>query len=204
VATAEAGDVAHVYFLDRDEPATIEDLRREHPGVLEALRDTRAVGIVAVRGGRRGIAIVRGDEIDLADADEVARLPHPQPELAGEYLADLLALPASGDLVVQGWRGEGRKPVAYAWEFGSHGGIAPEEIDTFVVSPRGCAFRFDQVRRPSELYDFFASAYREHSQAPRLPPREHPPAEPPAPARTDAGAVSSSRTPAGREGRETG
>jgi hypothetical protein len=194
VATAEAGDLAHVYFLDRDDPATIDDIRREHPGVLEALRDTRAVGIVAVRGGRRGIALVGGDELDLADPEQVARLPHPQPELIGDYLADLLALPASGDLVVQGWRGDGQKPVAYAWEFGSHGGIAPEEIDTFVISPRGCAFRFDEVRRPSELYDFFASTYREHDRAPRAPPREGP--EPHGP-RT-------SPLPDPREGRETG
>ncbi|HET7752293.1 MAG TPA: alkaline phosphatase family protein [Anaeromyxobacteraceae bacterium] len=161
VATAEAGDLAHVYFLDRDRPATLDDIRREHPGVLEALRETRAVGLVAVRGGDRGVALLHGDELDLSAPDDVARLPHPDPSLLADYLADLLALEESGDLVVQGWRGPGQKPVAYAWEFGSHGGVAPEEIDTFVIHPRGCAFRFDEVRRPAELYRFFADDYRQ-------------------------------------------
>jgi hypothetical protein len=180
VATAEAGDLAHVYFLDRDAPATIDDVRREHPGALEALRETRAVGLVAVRGGARGIALVRGMEVDLSVPEEVARLPHPDPELLGDYLSDLLALSSSGDLVVQGWRGADLKPVAYAWEFGSHGGIAPEEIDTFVIHPRGCPFRFDEVRRPSELYDFFAGAYRQRARERRGPGRTG--STPPAPA----------------------
>jgi len=161
VATAEAGDLAHVYFLDREVPATVDDVRRQHPGVLEALRETRAVGLVAVRGGARGLAIVRGVELDLASPGDVARLPHPEPELLADYLADLLSLESSGDLVVQGWRGPGEKPVAYAWEFGSHGGVAPEEVGTFVIHPAACAFRFDEVRRPSELYEFFAKTYRE-------------------------------------------
>jgi hypothetical protein len=192
VATAEAGDLAHVYFLDRDTPASFDDIRREHPGILEALRETRAVGIVAVRGGERGIALVRGAELDLSAPEDVQRLPHPDPGLLADYLADLLSLPESGDLVIQGWRGVGVKPVAYAWEFGSHGGVAPEEIETFMVHPRGCAFRFDQVRRPSELYDFFAETYRQPARE-----RQHGPGPRPGRAPAPADPVSS-------EGRETG
>jgi hypothetical protein len=161
IATAEAGDLAHVYFLDGEgAPADLERIRTHHPGALAALRECRAVGIVAVRGGRRGVAIVQGDELDLADPADVAQLPHPEPALLAEYLADLLACPDSGDLVVQGWRGEGKVPIAYAWEFGSHGGVAPEELHTFVVHPREVTFRFDGVRRPAELYAFFDRAYR--------------------------------------------
>jgi hypothetical protein len=57
--------------------------------------------------------------------------------------------------VVQGWRGEGREVVAYAWEFGSHGGVAPEELEAFVAHPAQCAFRFADAIRPSELHAFF-------------------------------------------------
>ena len=192
VATAEAGDLAHVYFLHRDAPATIEDVRREHPGVLQALRETRAVGLVAVRGGARGIVLVRGEEIDLAEPAEVAQLPHPDPALLADYLADLLSLPDSGDLVVQGWRGSGEKPVAYAWEFGSHGGVAPEEIEIFMIHPRECTFRFDEVRRPSELYRYFAESYRAEARPTRSAPARRP----------DASAVITA-APAPREGRET-
>jgi hypothetical protein len=105
-----------------------------------------------VRGGARGFALVRGDVLDLADPRDVARLPHPDPELAATYLSDLLALPEAGDLVVQGWRGEGREIVAYAWEFGSHGGIAPEELECFVAHPAGCEIPFADALRPSELH----------------------------------------------------
>jgi hypothetical protein len=160
IATAEAGDLAHVYFLGSDAPLPLEAIRERHPGVLAALRESRAVGLVAVRGGRRGFAVLRGQELDLANPADVARLPHPDPALLAEYLADLLSLPDSGDLVVQGWRGAGEQPIAYAWEFGSHGGVAPEEIETFVVHPREVDFRFDAVKRPSELYEFFVQRYR--------------------------------------------
>lgn len=152
IAVAEAGDLAHVYFLDDPGPLPLDALRSRHWRVLAALSASRAVGLLAARGGRRGFALVRGDVLDLADRRDVERLPHPDPQLLAAYLADLLSLRDSGDLVVIGWRGEGRDVVAYAWEFGSHGGVAPEELECFVAHPEGCTFRFADVVRPSELY----------------------------------------------------
>lgn len=160
VVTAEAGDLAHVYFTDERAPIDLDGVRRRHPGVLSALRESRAVGLVVARGGRRGIALVRGEELDLDRPEDVATLPHPEPQLLAMYLADLVSLPHSGDLVVLGWRGEGQTPVAYAWEFGSHGGVAPEELETFFLHPRGCALGFDQALRPDALYRLFHGAYR--------------------------------------------
>lgn len=135
VAVAEAGDLAHVYFLDDAGPLPLEALRTRHRAVLDALSLSPAVGLLAVRGGARGFALVHGRALDLADPRQVARLPHPEPALAGAYLSALVSLPESGDLVVQGWRGEAQDSVAYAWEFGSHGGLAPEELDCFLVHP---------------------------------------------------------------------
>jgi hypothetical protein len=179
IATTEAGDLAHVYLLDGREPLPLEGIRQRHPSILSALRESRAVGLVAVRGGRRGFVLFRGQELDLDDPRDVARLPHPEPRLLVEYLGDLLSLPESGDLVVQGWRGEGEQPVAYAWEFGSHGGVAPEEIQTFVVHPADVAFRFEDVIRPSELYRFFTERYRTAHPGLRYdPPRRAPADEP--------------------------
>jgi hypothetical protein len=172
IAVAEAGDLAHVYFLrERDAPLPLEAVRARHWRVLAALSASPAVGVMGARGGRRGFALLRGDVLDLADPRDVARLPHPAPALLATYLSDLLAVEDSGDLVVLGWRGEGRDVVAYAWEFGSHGGVAPEEIQCFVVHPRACAFRFEEVVRPSELFGFFERAYRGRAEA---PPREAP------------------------------
>ena len=81
-----------------------------------------------------------------------------------------MALPDSGDIVVLGWRGEGREAIAYAWEFGSHGGVAPEELETFVMYPAGRTRSFPRIVRPSDLYRFFEDAYR------RADERERPPA----------------------------
>ncbi len=166
IATAEAGDLAHVYFLHDDGPLPLAAIRQRHGRVLAALSASRAVGVVGARGGRRGFAVVRGDVVDLADPHELGRLPHPDPALLATYLSDLLSLPDSGDLVVLGWCGEGRDIVAYAWEFGSHGGVAPEEIECFVAHPRSCAFAFGETLRPSELYAFFERAYRTPGEGP--------------------------------------
>jgi hypothetical protein len=155
VAVAEAGDLAHVYFLDDPGPLPLDALRARHWRVLAALSASRAVGLLAVRGGERGFALVRGDLLDLADPAEVARLPHPEPAVLAAYLSDLLALRESGDIVVQGWRGEGREIVAYAWEFGSHGGVAPEELECFVAHPTSCALPFEGALRPRELNAWF-------------------------------------------------
>jgi hypothetical protein len=160
VAVAEAGDLAHVYFLGDRGPLPLEGVRARHGRALSALAAHPAVGMLGARGGRRGFALVGGAVLDLADPRDVSRLPHPQPALAATYLSDLLSLGESGDLVVLGWRGEGRDVVAYAWEFGSHGGIAPEELECFVVHPRDVAFDFGAVVRPSELHRFFEDAYR--------------------------------------------
>jgi hypothetical protein len=155
VAVAEAGDLAHVYFLAEPGPLPLEALRARHWRVLAALSASRAVGMLAVRGGDRGFALVRGDLFDLSDPRDVARLPHPEPSVVATYLSDLLALPDSGDIVVQGWRGDAREVVAYAWEFGSHGGVAPEELECFLALPAECAHEFRDALRPRELNAWF-------------------------------------------------
>jgi hypothetical protein len=181
VVTAEAGDLAHAYFTDGSSPLSLEEVRARHPGALRALRESRAVGIVAGRGGERGVALVRGLELDLARPEHVAQLPHPDPALLATYLADLLSLPASGDLVVLGWRGEGRKSVAYAWEFGSHGGVAPEEIEIFFLHPPRCDLPFADGLRPDSLYRLFHEAYRVAPRprpVPRIAPTPEEPLQP--------------------------
>lgn len=172
IATAEAGDLAHVYFLHDRGPLPLDAVRARHWRVLAALSASRAVGLLGVRGGQRGFALVRGDILDLADPSDVARLPHPDPALLATYLADLLTLRESGDIVVQGWRGEGRDIVAYAWEFGSHGGVAPEELECFVAHPAGCAFSFADAIRPSELHAWFERVRADGEEVPPVAVRE--------------------------------
>ncbi|MGC3996136.1 MAG: alkaline phosphatase family protein [Anaeromyxobacter sp.] len=177
IAVAEAGALAHVYFLrEGPGPHPLDVLRARHGRVLAALAGSPAVGLVAARGGQRGVVLVGGGALALSDPADVARLPHPEPRLLATYLSDLLSLESAGDLVVLGWRGPCHRSVAYAWEFGSHGGAAPEELDAFVLHPAACPFRFDQVLRPAELNAFFEQAYRgpaeeaQRERARRAPP----------------------------------
>ncbi len=167
VVTVEAGDYAHVYIRGRPAPLDREELRRDHQPLLDAVAGCDAIGVAGVRGGRRGYALVRGRTVDLADDGEVATLPHPEPRLLATYLSDLLSLAASGDLVLLGWRGPDLESVAFAWEFGSHGSVAPEETNTFFIHPADCDFRFERVVRPDELYRWFSRGYA--SPAPCAP-----------------------------------
>jgi hypothetical protein len=110
-----------------------------------------ALGAVALRNGRR-FELERG-----SDAAEVSRLVgHP---LAATYCKDILALRSAGDVVLIG-AGAGQT-VSYPWEFGSHGGIAADEVETFVVHPSELGENaFAHVIRAKDLHSFFRSRAR--------------------------------------------
>jgi hypothetical protein len=46
--------------------------------------------------------------------------------------------------------------VAFPFEFGSHGGLAPEQLDTFMIHPEELGEgAFASVVRPQDLHRFF-------------------------------------------------
>src|SRR5207253_10042452 len=149
-----AGDIAHLYSTETPEPCLETELRERHPGLLERCAKSPVVGVALVRGPRGPLAL-RGDrrfELNrIADAAEVSRLiGHP---LASIYCKDLLALRSAGDVVLIG-AGAGQT-VAYPWEFGSHGGLAADELDTFVVHPAALGDApFAHVVRSRDLHGF--------------------------------------------------
>lgn len=58
---------------------------------------------------------------------------HPYSRFAAEDLADLMRHPDSGELVLLGYRREG-KPISFSFERGSHAGPGPDETDAFVLA----------------------------------------------------------------------
>ena len=150
-----AGDIAHLYSTETAEPCLENELRERHPGLLERCAKSPVVGVALVRGSRGPLAL-RGNrrfELDrIADAAEVSRLiGHP---LASVYCKDLLSLRSAGDVMLIG-AGAGQT-VAYPWEFGSHGGLAADELDTFVVHPASLGDApFAHVVRARDLHGFF-------------------------------------------------
>jgi type I phosphodiesterase/nucleotide pyrophosphatase len=152
-----AGDIAHVYSTDVPEPCLEAELRGRHPGLIERCANSPVVGVALLRTAQGPVALRNGRRFDLerpSDAAEVSRLiGHP---LAAIYCKDLLALRSAGDLVLIG-AGAGQT-VAYPWEFGSHGGLAWDELETFVVHPAHLGEApFAHVVRPRELHAFFSA-----------------------------------------------
>jgi hypothetical protein len=154
-----AGDIAHLYSTATREPCTEAELRARHPGLLERCAQSSVAGFVLVRG-HHGHAALRGQrrfELSSAhDAAEVSRIiGHP---LAASYCRDLLSLRSSGDAMLIGAAAPGGETIAYPWEFGSHGGLAPDELEIFVVHPASLGdAAFAHVRRPSDLHGFFSA-----------------------------------------------
>ena len=152
-----AGDIGHLYSTASPEPLTEPEIQARHPGLLHRCAHSPAIGVTLVRGERGPIAL-RGDqrlELDRAsDAQELARaLGHP---LAAVYARDLLRMRSAGDAIILGTGAPGGKTVAFPWEFGSHGGLSPDQLDTFMVHPAELGQdAFAHVVRPQDLHAFF-------------------------------------------------
>ena len=152
-----AGDIAHVYSTRVPEPLREAEIRGRHPGLLERCTRSPAVGFTLVRGERGPLAL-RGDRrLELhrpQDALELAHeIGHP---LAAVYARDLLRMRSAGDLILLGTAAPCGETVAYPFEFGSHGGLAPEQLDTFVIHPQELGEEaFASVVRPQDLHRIF-------------------------------------------------
>ncbi|HEX4383668.1 MAG TPA: alkaline phosphatase family protein [Myxococcales bacterium] len=155
-----SGDIAHLYSTETKAPIHEAELRARHPCLLERCANSPAIGFTLVRGDRGPIAL-RGSLRMLIDKPEGAVelnriVGHP---LAATYARDLLRIERAGDVILLGTAAEGangRGAVAFPWEFGSHGGLAPEQLDIFMVHPASLGDEaFADVVRPADLHRFF-------------------------------------------------
>jgi hypothetical protein len=156
-----SGDMAHVYCTEARAPVRETELRARHPGFIERCARSPAIGFALVRGERGPLAF-RGDlrlELDRAEGSlELGRIVgHP---LAAAYARDLLRVERAGDVVLLGTSATGAtghaQAVSFPWEFGSHGGLAPDEVETFMLYPSSLPDEaFTGIARPSDLYRFF-------------------------------------------------
>ena len=154
VVVSEAGDIAHVYFTDRVAPLTCEELTARWPAQLQAVLECPASGIVAVRGGSCGHAFHRGRRFDLADPSALQGVLRYDASLLRASLIEMLQMPSAGDLVVYGAGVEGGDDVAFAFEFGSHGGVGKGDVETFFIHPWHVPAE-DGPMGPKELHHFF-------------------------------------------------
>ena len=169
-----AGDIAHVYSTQVASPLREPEIRARHPGLLERCSRSPAVGFTLVRGEKGPLAL-RGDrrfELDRPQ-DSLAlahALGHP---LAAVYARDLLSMRSAGDAILLGTAAPCGSTVAFPFEFGSHGGLAPEQLDTFMIHPQELGEgAFASVVRPQDLHRFFLERSGRLSREQPREPRE--------------------------------
>jgi hypothetical protein len=155
----EAGDMAHIYLGGSKSTWTIEEIERYFPDILTALVNNPVIGIVAARGATTGIAFFNGMKLDLTLPSDLQVLDVGYGgQRTGSYLSHLLQMPSSGDLIVYG-NGLPDRNVAFAWEFGSHAGVAKQEVETFVIHPSHWAGDLSQVEHGADIHDFLVDTY---------------------------------------------
>jgi Type I phosphodiesterase / nucleotide pyrophosphatase len=154
VRVIAAGPNAFVYFLDAAEPLTLEQIEMRFPSLAEELSRHPGIGFVLARTAAGPVCFWRGKRYRL---DELGEGPFAEREdlaLVAQGIADLMAMPSAGDLVLYGLEAP-RGHVSYVPEIGAHAGPSAEEMQTFVVTP-------PQVRLPGplthavQLYPHFA------------------------------------------------
>jgi hypothetical protein len=153
IRVISAGPNAFLYVLNVRAPLDIEALERRLPGLAELLSQSPGGGFVLARSERGPLCFWRGGRYQLCAAEPGPFAGRADASLVIQGIADLMAMPSAGDLVIYGIDApEGH--VSFIPEVGAHAGPSPEEMHTFIVRPA-------QVRLPSpishpvQLYDHF-------------------------------------------------
>src|SRR6266508_3441891 len=136
VRVIAAGPNAFIYLVDRSEPADMDEIERQLPGLADALSRAPGIGYVLARSADGPLCWWRGKRHRL-------ELGETGPFAGREDL----------DLVIDGLDAPGGH-VSYIAEIGAHAGTSPEEMSTFIVYPTGAPLP-ERIGHPIELYRFF-------------------------------------------------
>lgn len=144
------GPLGHVYT-----PRPLSDA--EADGFAQAIVERAGVPLVLRRGERDDVVVAHttaGCFVLPDDAGPVLGADHPY---LAQVAADLVGLchhPDAGDLVISGWRPDGRQ-LSFPFEHGAHAGPGPNETDAFALvppdTPRAGRGATASVVRPRDL-----------------------------------------------------
>jgi hypothetical protein len=163
IEVVTGGTIAHLYF-DRQRAAKlgIEEISRRWPRLVDALTHCPAIGLVVACGRRGPVVFHRGARHELGDRRALEGL---EPfrvlgyEVLRRHLEEAARGARSGDLVLYGAFTE-VGDVAFDFEFGSHGGVAPDELDQFVLFPSQVDFPLSGAVPAEAFFAFFRARYR--------------------------------------------
>lgn len=153
VRVISAGPNAFLYVVDSPEPLTLEQLESRFPGLAARIAEGRGVGYVLARSAAGPVCFWRGRRHDLADPASPLFDGREDATLARQGLADLMAMPSAGDLVIFGI-GAPEGDVSFIAEVGAHAGPSADELQTFIIAPPGAGLP-ERIAHPVELYDHF-------------------------------------------------
>jgi hypothetical protein len=161
IQVVTGGSIAHLYFGTRRDKPTVDQIGDSWPQLLAALVSCPAVGLCVGRGAHGPVVFHRGRRYQLDDRRRLESL-EPFRVLGYDLLAAHLRAAASGrrsgDLVLYGAFAQAGS-IAFDFEFGSHGGIGPEELDQFVLHPSQVAWPLDGAVRAEDFHRFFRERY---------------------------------------------
>ena len=146
VSVAAMGPIGHVYL---DPPTNAEGLNALARDLVDkgSIPAVMAVG----RDGRVRTWTGAGELAIPAEAGRLLGANHPFLEDVAQDLVELCNHPDAGDLVLCGWRPEGR-PISFPYENGAHGGPGSEETRAFALLPGDVRLRTaDGPTRPADL-----------------------------------------------------
>jgi hypothetical protein len=153
VRVISAGPNAFLYVLDRAAALDIEELERRFSGLGEALSTSRGVGFVLARAPGGPVCFWRGKRYQLRPGEPGPFAGRDDARLVVEGIADLMAMPSAGDLVIYGIDAPGGH-VSYVPEVGAHAGPSAEELYTFIICSARTALP-SPITHPIQLYEHF-------------------------------------------------
>lgn len=160
--------LANVYFVDVPHRMSREEIERRAPGLLRSLVSHPGVGIVVVQTEDKALALHKGGEVVLDDAD-LSQLQwlalYDEPSLVRRQLVELARMECAGDLLVFGAY-DGARVVNFEDHGGAHGGLGGVQMFPFMVASRSVQMAFESIVDPVQLHPFFVGRYQ---IAPRIP-----------------------------------
>lgn len=154
VRVIAAGPNAFLYVVDTSEALMIEELDVRFPGLAEGLSRSPGVGFVLARSARGPVCIWRGARCQLGPSALGPFAGRQDLDVVLSGVADLMAMPSVGDLVIYGTDAPGGT-VSFIPERGAHAGPAPDELHTFIIHPQAVALP-TPIEHPLELYKLFS------------------------------------------------
>lgn len=157
VRVIAAGPNALVYWVDAEEPLTMEQIEGRAPGFAAAVSRTPGIGFVLARGEEGPLCWSRGT-CDLLSREQPGPFAgRSDLDLVLQGVRDLMAMPSAGDLVVYGIDAPGGS-ASFLPEVGAHAGPSVDELHTFIIHPAGARLP-EPITHPVDLYPHFL-AYR--------------------------------------------